>query len=352
MKIKILKFSILLVFLFTVVTSCKSDDDKGTTFVEADRTEQQVKDRDSLLLYLSTHYYNSGFFETGSNHKYTDIIIDVLADGEVVPDDHTLLLDAVTTHTTEYLEVTYEYYVLNIYQGGGDDSPTFVDQIRVRYEGSSVNDALEGNYEVFDSSVTPVDLNLQIGGFVTTSVIKAWQLVLPSFNVSSSYEIDEEGIFSFVDPGLGVMFVPSGLGYFSGSTTGSSYDNLIFKFELLQYQAEDHDRDGIPSYIEDLDGNFDVVNDDSDEDGTPNFVDIDDDGDLVLTIDELIPTTYTVNTTDAIPNYPVLAANEFEISRVKIGDIITIKTVTIADSNGDGTPDYLDPNITINYNEI
>ncbi|WP_179349350.1 FKBP-type peptidyl-prolyl cis-trans isomerase [Winogradskyella pacifica] len=351
MKIKILKFSLLLMVLSTVVISCKSDDDNTVTFVEADRTEQQVKDRDSILLYLSTHYYNSGFFETGSNHKYTDILIEGLADGEVVPDGHTLLLDAVTTHTTEYLEATYEYYVLNINQGGGDSSPTFVDKIRVRYEGSSVNDALEGNYEVFDSSVTPVDFNLQLGGFVTTSVIKAWQLVMPSFNVSSSYEIDEEGIFSFVNPGLGVMFVPSGLGYFSGSTTGSSYDNLIFKFELLQYEVEDHDGDGIPSYIEDLDNDLDVVNDDSDGDLSPDFVDVDDDGDLVLTRDELIPTTYTVDTS-LNEDEPILAANEFEISRVKIGDIITIKTVTIVDSNNDGTPDYLDPTITINYNEI
>ncbi len=44
-------------------------------FVEEDRTEQQVKDKDSILLYLATHYYNSSDFDTGSNHKYTDIDI-------------------------------------------------------------------------------------------------------------------------------------------------------------------------------------------------------------------------------------------------------------------------------------
>ncbi|EPR72600.1 Calcium-binding protein [Winogradskyella psychrotolerans RS-3] len=351
MKIKILKFSLLLMVLSTVVISCKSDDDDTVAFVEEDRTEQQVKDRDSLLLYLSTHYYNSGFFLTGSDHKYTDIVITALEEGETVPENHTLLMTAVETRTTTYFEANYEYYVLNINQGGGD-SPTFVDKIRVRYEGTSVNDALEGNYEVFDSSVTPVDFNLQTDGF-TGGVIKAWQLVMPSFNASatSDYIIDVNGNITFGNFGLGVMFVPSGLGYFSGTNTGASYDNLIFKFELLQFEVEDHDNDGVPSYLEDLDGDLDVTNDDTDGDFNPNFVDIDDDGDLVLTIDELIPTTYTVNTNDN-EDEPVLAANEFERSRTQIGGVITIKTVTIVDSDSDGTPDYLDPTFTTNYNEI
>ncbi len=48
---------------------------------------------------------------------------------------------------------------------------------------------------------------------------------------------------------------------------------------------------------------------------------------------------------------PTIAANEFVRSRTEVNGVITIKTVTIADSNNDGTPDYLDENITIDYNE-
>ncbi|WP_458626169.1 FKBP-type peptidyl-prolyl cis-trans isomerase [Winogradskyella sp. PC D3.3] len=350
MKIKTLKFSLLLIALISIVISCKDDDDDVAVFYEEDRTEQQAKDKDSLLLYLSTHYYNSGFFETGSDHKYTDIVIEELQEGDVLPEGHTLLIDAVTTHTTEYLDTSYDYYILNLNQGGGD-SPAFTDIVRVRYEGSSINEALAGNDEVFDSSVTPADFNLQTNGF-SSGVIKAWQLVMPYFNAAapSDYIIDENGNITFSDFGLGVMFVPSGLAYFSGTATGTSYDNLMFKFELLQFEVEDHDNDGIPSYLEDIDGDLDVTNDDSDGDFTPDFIDVDDDGDFVLTIDELIPTTYTVNT-NLGEVLPVLAANEFERSRTEVDGIITIKTVTIADSNNDGIPDYLDPNITINYNE-
>ncbi|WP_179334688.1 FKBP-type peptidyl-prolyl cis-trans isomerase [Winogradskyella costae] len=349
MKIKILKFSLVLMVFSAIVISCKKDDDDSFTFVEEDRTEQQAKDKDSLILYLSTHYYNSGFFETGSDHKYTDIVITALEEGESVPENHTLLMTAVDTRNTTYLEADYEYYVLNINQGGGG-SPSFVDRVRVRYEGISLNNALSGDNETFDSSVTPVNFNLQTNGS-TTSVIKAWQLVMPEFNAAFNYEIDEIGNFDFQDFGLGVMFVPSGLSYFSSSTTGTSYDNLIFKFELLQYEVEDHDNDGVPSYLEDLEGDLDIANDDTDGDGVPNFVDIDDDNDNISTRDELMPTTYIVDTNNNELE-PILGTNEFEVSRANIGGVITIKTLTILDSDEDGTPDYLDPTVTINYNEI
>ncbi|MFK7832584.1 MAG: FKBP-type peptidyl-prolyl cis-trans isomerase [Winogradskyella sp.] len=351
MKIKILKFSILLAILLAVVVSCEDDDDVTTVFVEIDRTEQQLEDNEIILNYLASHYYNSSFFETGSNHKYTDIVITELAqdaDGnfEEVPEGHTLLSQAVVTKNVTYEEADYEYYILNLNQGGGE-APKFTDAIRVRYEGSSINDEVGGEEEIFDSSIIPAEFNLQTDFFNVGAVIKAWQLVMPQFNASSSFEINNDGVVDFINPGLGVMFVPSGLAYFSGIATGSSFDNLIFKFELLQYQTVDHDNDGIPSYIEDLDEDLDVTNEDADEDGFFNFIDNDDDGDGVLTIDELIPGTRLVGET--------FSPNEFEISRSEVNGVMTIKTVTIADSPGsdgqpDGIPDYLDENISINYN--
>ena len=348
MKTKTLKFCLCLFTVVAVFISCEPDDGPTVTFKEEDRTEQQAKDKDSLILYLSTHYYNSSFFESGSNHKYTDIIITKLADGEDVPADNTLLMEAVETRYTEYLEIDYEYYVLNINQGGGS-APEFTDQVRVRYEGYSVdNDSDDLN--IFDSRITPIDFSLVGNGFTTFGTIRAWQLVMPSFSSSLDFTNGIDGIVNFNNFGLGVMFIPSGLAYFSGITTGSPYDNLVFKFELLQFEQSDHDTDGLPSYEEDLDGDLDVNNDDTDEDGFPNYIDLDDDGDGVSTLNELIPTEYIVDT-NLGEEEPVLGLNEFERSRTLSNGIITIKTVTIADSNNDDVPDYLDENITINYNE-
>jgi FKBP-type peptidyl-prolyl cis-trans isomerase len=352
MKIKTLRFSLYILVLLVAFISCEEDDRPTGTFEERDRTEQQVADKESLLTYLTTHYYNSSFFESGSNHKYTDIVITELEqdeDGNYIdmpnPELNTLLIDAVETYTLEYLETEYEYYILRLNQGGGE-APKFTDSIRVNYEGSSVDDG-----EVFDSRITPIDLPLVGNGFTTFGTIKAWQLVMPSFNCAIDFVIDGNGNVNYDNFGLGVMFVPSGLAYFSGTNTGSSYDNLIFKFELLQYEEQDHDNDGIPSYLEDLDGDLDVFNDNTDGDNLPNYIDSDDDGDGVPTINELVQTIYTVDT-NVGDEEPMLVENEYELSRsTSSSGVITITTVKALDINSNGVLDYLDDTISNDYNE-
>ncbi|WP_179352415.1 FKBP-type peptidyl-prolyl cis-trans isomerase [Winogradskyella vidalii] len=352
MKIKTLRLSLYLLTITTLFFSCNSDDDDDTVpFVEADRTEQQAIDKDSLLAYLSSHYYNSGFFENEGTYSYSDVIISELPtdeDGNYLalpdPENNTLLSQAVETRTTEYLDVNYEYYVLNITQGEGD-SPMYTDRVRVRYEGSSVSDG-----DIFDFRVTPIDLYLHGNGYDIDGAIRAWQLVLPTFKTADNWDL-YNGSVDYTNYGMGMMFIPSGLAYFSSSVTGSSYDNLIFKFDLLQFEVVDHDNDGIPCYAEDIDNDSDLYSDDTDDNGLPNFIDRDDDGDDVLTIDELIPTTYEPYFPEDSDG-PTLAENEFVRSRTQNNDgSVTLKTVTIADSNSDTIPDYLDPTITINYNE-
>ncbi|WP_067146347.1 hypothetical protein [Pseudotamlana agarivorans] len=72
------------------------------------------------------------------------------------------------------------------------------------------------------------------------------------------------------------------------------------------------DDDGIPSNLEDINGNGDLTDDDTDNDGIPNYLDSDDDGDNVLTINE-----------NPDPNGD--------------GDLSDAQ-----DTDGDGIPDYLD----------
>lgn len=275
-----LKIIVVLCLALFAVVSCEEDDGPTVEFVPRDRAEQQVADKDSLIDYLSSHYYNSEFFETGINHSISDIVITELDEGEEVPSGHTLLLNAIETRNTEYLDIDYEYYVLNLNQGGGA-SPNFTDAVEVRYEG-----ILEETEEVFQVTSTPVQLQLQSNG-ISPAAIKGWQLILPTFNTAESFSGNVDGTFSYEDFGLGVMFIPSGLGYFFSSQPGiPAYSNLIFKFELLRYEVVDHDGDLVPSYLEDLNDNGDVEDDDTDEDGAPNFVDLDDDNDGVFTRNE------------------------------------------------------------------
>lgn len=280
--------SILIFALLVGFISCKKDDDDDTIieFEENDRTEQQVIDNDSIIGYLETHYYNSEELASITNPSMSDIIITELAVGETVaPDGHTMLEGAVgSPKSVVYADTDYEFYVLNLNTGGGDESPTFADNVLVSYEGFTLDDV------VFDSAVTPV-------GFDLTSLIAGWRKVLPDFNTAESFIENGDGTVDYINQGLGVMFIPSGLAYFSSATTGIiSYSPIIFKFELIDTSENDHDGDGIPSYIEDLNGdgefsvNFDdledTTDDDTDGDGTPDYFDTDDDGDGILTINE------------------------------------------------------------------
>ena len=82
----------------------------------------------------------------------------------------------------------------------------------------------------------------------------------------------------------------------------------------------DSDEDGVFDSFEDINGDNDLTNDDTDDDGTPNYLDTDDDGDGINTADE---------------NYD--------------GD----NDPTNDDTDGDGVPDYLDAvDVTISDSEI
>ena len=277
------KGAIALLTFILVALACQPDDPDFQPVPDRDRTEQQAADSDSLINFLTTHYYNSEFLQTGTNLTIDDIVITELAAGESVPTGHTLLMDDVELKTTTYEGADYEYYILRLNQGGGAQAPNFTDKVRVNYEGSLVEDG-----SVFDSSVNPADFNLVgFGVNSTTGTIRGWQLSIPEFNVASSFTDNGDGTIQYNDYGLGVMFIPSGLGYFSRALIGIPvYSNLIFKFELYQTELNDHEGDNVPSYAEDLNGNLDVFDDDTDGDNIANYIDGDDDGDGVLTINE------------------------------------------------------------------
>ena len=105
------------------------------------------------------------------------------------------------------------------------------------------------------------------------------------------------------------------MAYFNNSPSSliPSYSILMFKVELgLYVEDTDLDNDGIPSIEEDLNGNGYLYDDNTDEDTFSNFRDADDDGDGVSTKREISDDNGNI-----IKPYP--------------------------DKDGDGIPDYLDP---------
>ncbi|MFV8224711.1 FKBP-type peptidyl-prolyl cis-trans isomerase [Christiangramia aquimixticola] len=294
--------------------SCKSDDDDLVTIPVRDRGEQAIEDDQALLDYLSTHFYNYEEFENPGDDFDYKVKFDTIA-GENSNKTPIIESDKLITKTVNYQGIDQQMYILKIREGVGA-KPTFADSTYVTYKGELLNGT------VFDNTTkSPVWFNLSPYSIVRNGVvaskingvIEGFKEGLQFFGSASGYTVNADNTIKWNnDYGIGAIFIPSGLGYFNIPRAGiPSYSPLVFQFDMLIAVEADHDNDGIPSYLEDLDGDKDVSNDDSDEDGIPNNSDADDDGDGTPTRDEI--------------------------------EIAEDGTIIFTDSNNDGTPDYLDP---------
>ncbi|QHI39181.1 hypothetical protein IMCC3317_45860 [Kordia antarctica] len=327
---KIIKFTFLMIIVSTVIFSCKSDDDTVSFAELKDRGEQQVEDDAAIVTFLSTHFYNYEDFDfTNPDSAANDTFVMTFGVIEGANAGKTPLIDQVEERTTTYFDVAYKYYVLKLRNGGGK-SYSNADAVSLTYRGQLLD------LETFDLRITQQPI-----GLVTS--VKGFQLGVSEFNAAEDIVEGSGGFLEARNGGIGAIFIPSGLGYFSLIQTGiPSYSPILFSFNVFDVQFQDDDNDGLLSSMEDINGDNDVTNDDTDGDGTPNFVDGDDDGDGTFTVNEVVQNTYTLNPGDM---EPILASNEFEKTRdTDDAGVTTIKTVVLTDTDGDGIPDYLDVN--------
>lgn len=206
-----------------------------------------------------------------------------------------------TTYPLKFREVNlhglkYKLYYL-VLNEGIDESPSNVDAVFTAYKGDYLQQVTKDGVTTltvteFERSSNPQQF------FQLTSVIRGWSEVFPLFK-KGTYTSNSDGTVSYKDFGAGVVFIPSGLGYYnSGSGSIPSYAPLVFNVKLYEVQRNDQDGDGIPSYLEDLDGDgymYSFTNttsyptkpttnpDDTDGDGVPDCFDVDDDGDNYTT---------------------------------------------------------------------
>ncbi len=298
-----MKNTVFAALVLLLIVSCKKDDDEITVTPPRDRGEVQLESEANLQAYLETHFYNYEEFANPPADFDYKIKFDTISGANA---DKIALIDHENMIKRDYLyrETNYSLYVLIARQGEGLQ-PTFADSTFVNYQGN----VLGGDR--FDATVTPIWLDL-------ASTIFGFGNGLKELKGGTGITQNEDGSFNYEnDYGIGAVFIPSGLGYFSGVGTGySAYSDFVFRFNLFSVVPDtDDDNDGIPNYREDVSGNMYLLEteDDTDEDGLPNFQDRDDDGDGIPTREEI-----DFNE-DGIAIFPY------------------------RDSNADGTPDYLDP---------
>ncbi|MCX7548886.1 hypothetical protein OS188_13090 [Xanthomarina sp. F1114] len=341
-----------------VVLSCEKDDDNDAPYVVPPRDRQEVYAEDILKIeeYLATHFYNYEEFEQNPEYSvlsttpYTvtpndnfEIVIDTIAGDN---SNKTPLIEQVTSKIVKDIEGNdCKLYYLVVREGqGGVIHP--IDQVFASYNGF-LNDGT-----LFDSTVSAVPFHLtSVGNYL--GVVDGFREGLIEFKAREAFTENTDGTVTNHNHGIGAVFIPSGLGYFAQTQTNiPAYSNLYFTFRAEKRVLFDHDMDGVFSYLEDINGNGDNFDDDSDGDGIPDFVDVDDDGDGVLTKDEIERTAYTENesmepfiTYESAETYynENAAPDEILYNIVDNNDgTFTLNTVIFTDSNGNGIPDYLD----------
>ena len=123
-------------------------------------------------------------------------------------------------------------------------------------------------------------------------IISGYRQILQKIKTATSVIDNGDGTYSFENPGRVIVFIPSGLAYFSESKGFiAAYSPLIFDISLISLREADHDNDSILDKFEDVNGNGNLWDDDTDGDGKPDFLDIDDDGDGYTTKEEITYTT-------------------------------------------------------------
>lgn len=285
----------LLVLMLLIFSACSSDDDRGGVSI---RDEQEVKEENetSIQDFLSTHYYKME--ANPSNPNFQRIVFDSISNGEEAIIDSEYL----NVKTVSFNDKDYDIYYLKIREGAATErKPSFADSTLVTYEGFTLSN------KIFDVSPNPVWFDL-------TQIIPGFYRILPEFRGGTGYVTNPDGTVTFNDDfGIGAMFIPSRLSYFANPPMGSKispYAPIIFTFQLYKSKETDHDGDGVPTWMEDINGNYNVNDDDTSGNRIPNYLDPDDDGDRVPTGEEII--------------------------------INEDGTIELPDSNGNGTPDYLD----------
>ncbi|MEM1340235.1 MAG: hypothetical protein AAF717_14665 [Bacteroidota bacterium] len=303
-------------------SACGDDDGFQGEIIPPRLLAEVAPENDAEILeYLSTHFYNYEDFQEPIAPDFDfKIRIDTIAGDNA---DKTPLSEQVSSQvirvnsfefglSEEEEDIPHTLYYLIPKQGVGA-SPSVADSIVVRYTGS----LLDGT--TFDASDTGVWFDLAriqaplqgARGFTEGAAF---------FNSGGDPITNPDGTFDVEGFGAGIMFIPSGLGFFNAAQgLIPAYSPLVFELNVLAMVASDHDQDGIPSILEDLNGNGYLYDDNTDEEEEEqlriqpavDFLDLDDDNDGIRTSEEI--------------------------------SIDSAGNITFPDSDGDGTPDYRDP---------
>lgn len=258
--------NIVTIAIFSLLVYSCGDTITGFPEDNFDHEAQAEKDKDSLIKFLKNHYYDTS----------VDSLKALKAGESPIYDDAKL-----KTLNITYRDIDYLMYVYVKEEGNPKpvkSNPTILDSILVTYHLGYFKDSTE---------YVPLQKLESATWFNPTQIaVEGWLHGFTHFKGGEN--ITGNGPITYTGGGNGILFIPSGLAYRNtgnGGLPGNA--NLVYYINLLDIvENTDHDGDGVGSFLEDIDGDGDPRNDDTDGDGFVNFGDSDDDNDGVLTKDE------------------------------------------------------------------
>lgn len=337
--------------ILLVCVGCPNDDDTTDfeTLPPRDRGEQSIEDDNIIREFLQTHFYNYEEFEVAEEDFDFIVDIDTIAG---INSDKTPILDRpeLETITYERFGASNTLYVLRARVGGSSDNDPneltskYTDSIFMNFRGTN----LVGG-SLFDGTANPIWLDLP-------STVDGFSRGLEGFRGDpDGISLNEDGTISSNDFGSGVIFIPSGLGFFNQATGEIPlFSNLIFNFQVFSIIDTDHDGDLIRTIDEDILANKFLFDEEDNTDGDQffNFRDFDDDNDGVRTRleivtsgagDEEVFVSFLDTDNDGTPDH--LDTDDDGDGRDTSDEIdfnSATGVISFPDTDGDGTPDYLD----------
>lgn len=298
-----------------LVISCKKNDIVGVeTVPPSPLSEIQPENEAEITAFLSTHFYNYESFENPPAGFDFKVRVDTIAgdNKDKTPLSQMMQSQTISIDSDYYgLEtkevVDHTFYYLIVREGSAPLSPTVGDSTLLKYQGNFLNG------KAFDASNTFIWQYLPF-------TIRGYQLGISKLKAGLNVINNSDGTTTISDSGIGLFVFPSALAYYNSSSgVIPAYEPLMFTVELGAYIKDtDYDNDGIPSILEDLNGDGILGNDNTDaeeessafQQALANHADADDDNDGIPTREEII--------------------------------INADGSITYPDTDGDGIPDYLD----------
>lgn len=317
-------FGLLSIILF--FASCKNDDDVKVV-PPRDFGIQYATEKDSIEKYLKSHYI--AVDAVTMDAQFAKLPADGSKKSIWDQTEYPLKNKKVLVKNEKDASKNVEYTLYYIsFREGVNKRPTRADNVMVALKGLLL-DGTQFEYQPFPDETNSL----------TAYVVKGFPELLPFFKSGTFNDTPGEPA-AFADFGAGVMFVPSGLAYYNQppSNLVPAYSPMIFTFKLYDVVYTDIDKDGVLNLHETVDG-IDIQDYDTDGDGTPNYLDTDDDGDGRFTKDEL----RKPNTTNEYYTYEEMF-DEFGNMRPDVDPVTGEKTLTYTCSFEATVPSYLDAN--------